>query len=178
MNKCPRYHLFIICFPGALAAAGQVATPFSRCRAFCRWLLRAGHATIKAPSSMDSLRGSSANIGTIRRRLVCPLRKDDTHRSRSVNYFIKAPPSSSRSHRSCSSWVPVITVVAPALEVLIRQGELIPGVQETVVVRSYRLPLHQSRSTGEARVGAWLEERVVTDCRWKSMSLLYEYVCR
>mmetsp|Transcript_48789 Transcript_48789/g.84868 ORF Transcript_48789/g.84868 Transcript_48789/m.84868 type:complete len:240 (-) Transcript_48789:115-834(-) len=26
----------------------EVATPFSRCRAFCRWLLRAGHATIKA----------------------------------------------------------------------------------------------------------------------------------
>ena len=26
----------------------QVATPFSRCRAFCRWLLRAGHATLPA----------------------------------------------------------------------------------------------------------------------------------
>ncbi|CAE7949248.1 Senp7 [Symbiodinium sp. KB8] len=25
----------------------EVATPFSRCRAFCRWLLRAGHQTIK-----------------------------------------------------------------------------------------------------------------------------------
>ena len=26
----------------------QVATPFSRCRAFCRWLLRAGHSTLPA----------------------------------------------------------------------------------------------------------------------------------
>ena len=26
----------------------QVATPFSRCRAFCRWLLRAGHQTLPA----------------------------------------------------------------------------------------------------------------------------------
>merc|ERR1712113_1238595 len=24
----------------------EAATPFSRCRAFCRWLLRAGHTTI------------------------------------------------------------------------------------------------------------------------------------
>ena len=27
----------------------QVATPFSRCRAFCRWMLRAGHKTLPAP---------------------------------------------------------------------------------------------------------------------------------
>ena len=26
----------------------NVATPFSRCRAFCRWLLRAGHSTLPA----------------------------------------------------------------------------------------------------------------------------------
>eukprot|EP00965_Chrysotila_dentata_P226107 6195204-Pleurochrysis_carterae.AAC.1 len=26
----------------------NVATPFSRCRAFCRWLLRAGHRTLPA----------------------------------------------------------------------------------------------------------------------------------
>ena len=32
----------------------------------------------------DSLRGSSVNIGTIQRRLAWPLRKDDTHTSRSV----------------------------------------------------------------------------------------------
>ena len=31
------------------------------------------------------LRGSSVKIGTIQRRLAWPLRKDDTHKSRSVN---------------------------------------------------------------------------------------------
>ena len=35
----------------------------------------------------DSLRGSSVKIGTIQRRLAWPLRKDDTHKSRSVNIF-------------------------------------------------------------------------------------------
>ena len=36
-------------------------------------------------TQMDSLRGSSVKIGTIQRRLAWPLRKDDTHKSRSVN---------------------------------------------------------------------------------------------
>ena len=36
---------------------------------------------------MDSLRGSSDKIGTIQRRLAWPLRKDDTHKSRSVPSF-------------------------------------------------------------------------------------------
>ena len=36
---------------------------------------------------MDSLRGSSVKIGTIQRRLAWPLRKDDTHKSRSVSHF-------------------------------------------------------------------------------------------
>ena len=36
---------------------------------------------------MDSLRGSSIKIGTIQRRLAWPLRKDDTHKSRSVSIF-------------------------------------------------------------------------------------------
>ena len=36
----------------------------------------------------DSLRGSSVKIGTIQRRLAWPLRKDDTHKSRSVNNFL------------------------------------------------------------------------------------------
>jgi hypothetical protein len=36
---------------------------------------------------LDSLRGSSVKIGTIQRRLAWPLRKDDTHKSRSVNIF-------------------------------------------------------------------------------------------
>ena len=37
---------------------------------------------------LDSLRGSSVKIGAIQRRLAWPLRKDDTHKSRSVNNFI------------------------------------------------------------------------------------------
>ena len=36
---------------------------------------------------LDPLRGSSVKIGTIQRRLAWPLRKDDTHKSRSVNNF-------------------------------------------------------------------------------------------
>ena len=39
----------------------------------------------------DSLRGSSVKIGTIQRRLAWPLRKDDTHKSRSVNDFLRSP---------------------------------------------------------------------------------------
>ena len=33
----------------------------------------------------DSLRGSCTRTGTIQRKLAWPLRKDDTHTSRSVN---------------------------------------------------------------------------------------------
>ena len=33
----------------------------------------------------DSLRGASVKIGAMQRRLAWPLRKDDTHKSRSVN---------------------------------------------------------------------------------------------
>ena len=40
-------------------------------------------------SLSDSLRGSSVKIGTIQRRLAWPLRKDDTHKSRSVNNFFE-----------------------------------------------------------------------------------------
>ena len=36
------------------------------------------------------LRGSSAKLGTIQRRLAGPLRKDDMHKSRNVNSFILA----------------------------------------------------------------------------------------
>ena len=42
----------------------------------------------RLPTTMDSLRGSSVNIWTIQRRLAWPLRKDDTHKSRSVNNFL------------------------------------------------------------------------------------------
>ncbi len=41
----------------------------------------------RAQFCSDSLRGSSVKIGTIQRRLAWPLRKDDTHKSRSVNMF-------------------------------------------------------------------------------------------
>ena len=37
---------------------------------------------------VDSFRGSSVKIGTIQRRLAWPLRKDDTHKSRSGNHFL------------------------------------------------------------------------------------------
>ena len=37
---------------------------------------------------LDTLRGSSVKIGTIQRRLAWPLRKDDTHKSRSVQSFL------------------------------------------------------------------------------------------
>ena len=47
--------------------------------------LGAGRVAEKGLS--DSLRGSSVKIGTIQRRLAWPLRKDDTHKSRSVNNF-------------------------------------------------------------------------------------------
>jgi len=38
-------------------------------------------------SFSDSLMGTSVKIGTIQRRLAWPLRKDDTHKSRSVPSF-------------------------------------------------------------------------------------------
>ena len=40
-----------------------------------------------AVARMDPLRRSSVKIGTIQRRLAWPLRKDDTHKSRSVTNF-------------------------------------------------------------------------------------------
>ena len=41
----------------------------------------------------DSLRGSSDKIGTMQRRLAWPLRKDDTHKSRSVpSFFMQRKP--------------------------------------------------------------------------------------
>ena len=38
----------------------------------------------------DPLRKSSVKIGTIQRRLAWPLRKDDTHKSRSVSHFLSS----------------------------------------------------------------------------------------
>ena len=48
-----------------------------------------GRPCFARPRHSDSLRGSSVKIGTIQRRLAWPLRKDDTHKSRSVNNFLK-----------------------------------------------------------------------------------------
>ena len=53
---------------------------------------------------LDSLRGSSVKIGTIQRRLAWPLRKDDTHKSRSVNNFFMTPaPHISAASRDISA---------------------------------------------------------------------------
>ena len=48
---------------------------------------------------LDSLRGSSVKIGTIQRRLAWPLRKEDTHKSRSVNNLSPKFFSSERARR-------------------------------------------------------------------------------
>ena len=48
---------------------------------------------------MGSLQGSSVELGAIQRRLAWPLRKDDTHKSRSVNdfYALRAKGMASRN---------------------------------------------------------------------------------
>ena len=48
-----------------------------------------GPSTMK--STMDSLRGSSVNIGAVQRRLAWPLRKDDTHKSMMKSTQMLAP---------------------------------------------------------------------------------------
>jgi len=58
---------------------------------------------------LDSLRGSSVKIGTIQRRLAWPLRKDDTHKSRSVSIFCPWPP---RRHGD-DSVCPASGILAP-----------------------------------------------------------------
>ena len=54
---------------------------------------------------VDSLRGSSDKIGTIQRRLVWPLRKDDTHKSRFCVVSCFGPFSEwhIRCHHACNS---------------------------------------------------------------------------
>ena len=52
--------------------------------------VRAANSKVTKFYFSDSLRGSSVKIGTIQRRLAWPLRKDDTHKSRSVNNLL--PP--------------------------------------------------------------------------------------
>ena len=51
--------------------------------------VRAANSKVTKFYFSDSLRGSSVKIGTIQRRLAWPLRKDDTHKSRSVNNFLR-----------------------------------------------------------------------------------------
>merc|ERR1712167_127233 len=46
---------------------------------------------------MGELSGASVKIGTIQRRLAWPLRKDDTHKSRSVNNFYSVESGESMS---------------------------------------------------------------------------------
>ena len=48
---------------------------------------------------MDSLRGPSVKIRTIQRRLAWPLRKDDTHKSRSVLIFLLFAVLAKTRHR-------------------------------------------------------------------------------
>ena len=52
----------------------------------CQTLKHFEHFAYFTP--VDSLRGSSDKIGTIQRRLAWPLRKNDTHKSRSVTSFL------------------------------------------------------------------------------------------
>ena len=58
---------------------------------------------------LDSLRGSSVKIGTIQRRLAWPLRKDDTHKSRSVNSFLRT----SHLHRTGRQGCGVVGMAHP-----------------------------------------------------------------
>ena len=71
-------HIYICGFERQDRAGGGSASPEGR-RHRCKQNTHTTH--------LDSLRGSSVKIGTIQRRLAWPLRKDDTHKSRSVNIF-------------------------------------------------------------------------------------------
>ena len=57
-------------------------TPMGKVRNLDR---RLGQACKMLAEKLDSLRGSSVKTGTMQRRSAWPLRKDDTHESRSVN---------------------------------------------------------------------------------------------
>ena len=74
------------------AAARQVAWRSFRLTGLAPPPNAFSHSLPAAAAMLDSLRGSSVKIGTIQRRLAWPLRKDDTHKSRSVNNFFGEPP--------------------------------------------------------------------------------------
>ena len=80
---------------------------------------------------MDSLRGSSVKIGTIQRRLAWPLRKDDTHKSRSVNNF-------SNFHTITSAFGTLVQACALLLSGLCAASAYFIGAEE---VRAARLAL-------------------------------------
>ena len=80
----------ILCAP-LMGALLSPADGYCACRP--RWQRAAKYLCQRATYRLerrisDSLRGSSVKIGTIQRRLAWPLRKDDTHKSRSVNNFL------------------------------------------------------------------------------------------
>ena len=62
-------------------------------RDFCISLCSCGadssspQVSAKPPQKSDSLRGSSVRVGTMQRRLAWPLRKDDTHKSKSDDFY-------------------------------------------------------------------------------------------
>ena len=62
--------------------------------------MRLARAALLIPC-LDSLRGSSVKIGTMQRKLAWPLRKDDTHKSRSVHNFLRIFSRSDLGLRQC-----------------------------------------------------------------------------
>ena len=53
------------------------------------WIQRRRSGFQKVYLNVDSIWGSSVKIGKMQRRLAWPLRKDDTHKSRSVESVLK-----------------------------------------------------------------------------------------
>ena len=78
----------------------------------CPWS-RPRRQLMSSLSLLDSLRGSSVKIGTIQRRLAWPLRKDDTHKSRSVPNFLtdsaRVPLHGAREIR----WLNALRITTP-----------------------------------------------------------------
>ena len=75
--------------PISLAEEVGLSSPLVQAVPRCWLQLALRAARILAHCPLDSLRRSSVKIGTIQRRLAWPLRKDDTHKSRSVTNFFQ-----------------------------------------------------------------------------------------
>ena len=99
--------------------------------------------------NLDSLCGSSVKIGTIQRRLAWPLRKDDTHKSRSVNNFFCETWSSN------AGW----TLQRNEGNVSTQQGQYF-WIQRT---RFQRLYLHRITATVITWMNSW-QFRVSPNC--------------